>query len=78
MDYKELFKNQMSLEYQQLEDAVRQNFGNCIDSLMSTVISAIVLTYKFIIKKLRKMKYIKKDRTVFDIEKIHCGDEVLY
>lgn len=24
------------------------------------------------------MKYFKKDRTVFDIEKIHCGDEILY
>lgn len=58
MNYKELFKSQMSLEYQQLEDAVRQNFSNCIDSLVSTVISAIVLTYKFIIKK------IKKDETL--------------
>ena len=54
MNYKELFKTQMSLEYQQLEEAVRQNFGNCIDSLISTVISAIVLTYKFIIKKIKK------------------------
>lgn len=54
MNYKELFKAQMSLEYQQLEEAVRQNFGNCIDSLVSTVISAIVLTYKFIIKKIKK------------------------
>lgn len=24
------------------------------------------------------MKHIKKDRTIFDIEKIHCGDEVIY
>ena len=24
------------------------------------------------------MKHIKKDRTVYDIEKIHCGDEILY
>ena len=54
MNYKELFKTQMSLKYQQLEEAVRQNFGNCIDSLVSTVISAIVLTYKFIIKKVKK------------------------
>lgn len=54
MNYKELFKTQMSLDYQQLEEAVRQNFGNCIDSLISTVISAIVLTYKFIIKKVKK------------------------
>lgn len=54
MNYKELFKTQMSLDYQQLEDAVRQNFGNCIDNLVSTVISAIVLTYKFIIKKVKK------------------------
>lgn len=54
MNYKELFKTQMSLEYQQLEEAVRQNFGNCIDSLVSTIISAIVLTYKFIIKKIKK------------------------
>ena len=54
MNYKELFKAQMSLEYQQLEDAVRQNFGNCIDSLVSTVISAIVLAWKFIIKKIKK------------------------
>lgn len=54
MNYKKLFKTQMSLEYQQLEEAVRQNFGNCIDSLVSTVISAIVLTYKFIIKKIKK------------------------
>lgn len=58
MNYKELFKSQMSLEYQQLEDAVRQNFSNCIDSLVFTIISAIVLTYKFIIKK------IKKDETL--------------
>lgn len=56
--YLELFKTQMSLEYQQLEEAVRQNFSNCIDSLISTIISAIVLTYKFIIKK------IKKDETL--------------
>lgn len=54
MNYKELFKMQMSLDYQQLEETVRQNFGNCIDSLISTVISAIVLTYKFIIKKVKK------------------------
>ena len=54
MNYKELFKTQMSLDYQQLEDAVRQNFGNCIDSLVSTIISAVVLTYKFIIKKIKK------------------------
>ena len=54
MNYKELFKSQMSLEYQQLEDVVRQNFSNCIDSLVSTIISAIVLTYKFIIKKIKK------------------------
>lgn len=54
MNYKELFKTQMSLEYQQLEEAVRQNFGNCIDSLVSTIISAVVLTYKFIIKKIKK------------------------
>lgn len=54
MNYKELFKTQMSLEYQQLEEAVRQNFGNCIDSLESTIISAVVLTYKFIIKKIKK------------------------
>lgn len=54
MNYKELFKTQMSLDYQQLEDAVRQNFGNCIDNLVSTVISAIVLTYKFITKKIKK------------------------
>lgn len=54
MNYKELFKMQMSLEYQQLEEAVRQNFGNCIDSLVSTIISAVVLTYKFIIKKIKK------------------------
>ena len=54
MNYNELFKTQMSLDYQQLEDAVRQNFGNCIDNLVSTVISAIVLTYKFIIKKVKK------------------------
>ena len=54
MNYKELFKTQMSLEYQQLEEAVRQNFGNCIDSLISTIISAVVLTYKFIIKKIKK------------------------
>lgn len=54
MNYKELFKAQMSLEYQQLEEAVRQNFGNCIDSLVSTIISAVVLTYKFIIKKIKK------------------------
>ena len=58
MEYKELFKTQMSLEYSQLEDAVRQNFSNCIDNLISTVISAIILTYKFIIKK------IKKDETL--------------
>lgn len=54
MNYKELFKTQMSLEYHQLEEAVRQNFGNCIDSLVSTIISAVVLTYKFIIKKIKK------------------------
>ena len=54
MNYKELFKTQMSLEYQQLEEAVRQNFGNCIDSLVSTIISAVVLTWKFIIKKIKK------------------------
>lgn len=54
MNYKELFKTQMSLEYQQLEEAVRQNFGNCIDSLVSTIISAVALTYKFIIKKIKK------------------------
>ena len=24
------------------------------------------------------MKHLKKEHTVFDIEKIHCGDEVLY
>ena len=54
MNYKELFKTQLSLEYQQLEEAVRQNFGNCIDSLVSTIISAVVLTYKFIIKKIKK------------------------
>lgn len=24
------------------------------------------------------MKHIKKDRTVYDIEKIHCRDEILY
>lgn len=54
MNYKELFKTQMSLEYQQLEEAVRQNFGNCIDSLISTIISTVVLTYKFIIKKIKK------------------------
>ena len=24
------------------------------------------------------MKHYKKDRTVYDIEKIHCGDEVIY
>lgn len=54
MNYKELFKTQMSLEYQQLEEAVRQNFGNCIDSLVSTIISAVVLIYKFIIKKIKK------------------------
>lgn len=54
MNYKELFKMQMSLEYQQLEEAVRQNFGNCIDNLVSTIISAVVLTYKFIIKKIKK------------------------
>ena len=24
------------------------------------------------------MKHIKKNRTIFDIEKIHCGDEVIY
>lgn len=54
MNYKELFKTQMSLEYQQLEEAVRQNFGNCIDSLVSTIISAVVLTYKFIIRKIKK------------------------
>lgn len=54
--YKELFKTQMSLEYQQLEDAVRQNFSNCIDSLVSTVISAIVLTWKFIVNKIKKNK----------------------
>lgn len=54
MNYKELFKTQMSLEYQQLEEAVRQNFGNCIDSLVSTIISAVVLTWKFIIRKIKK------------------------
>ena len=52
--YKELFKTQMSLDYQQLEEAVRQNFSDCIDSLISAVISVIVLTYKFITKKLKK------------------------
>lgn len=56
MNYKELFKTQMSLEYQQLEEAVRQNFGNCIDSLISTVISAVVLTWKFIVNKVKKNK----------------------
>lgn len=54
IQYKELFKTQVSLEYQQLEEAVRQNFSNCIDNLISTIISAIVLTYKFIIKKIKK------------------------
>lgn len=52
--YKELFKEQMSLDYQQLEEAVRQNFSDCIDSLISAVISVIVLTYKFIIKRVKK------------------------
>lgn len=52
--YKELFKAQMSLDYQQLEGAVRNNFGNCVDSLVVTIISAIVLTWKFIIKKVKK------------------------
>lgn len=52
--YKELFKTQMSLDYQQLEEAVRNNFGNCVDSLVVTIISAIVLTWKFIIKKIKK------------------------
>lgn len=52
--YKELFKEQMSLDYQQLEEAVRQNFSDCIDSLISTIISAVVLTYKFIIKRAKK------------------------
>lgn len=56
MNYKELFKTQMSLEYQQLEEAVRQNFGNCIDNLVSTIISVIVLTWKFIVNKVKKNK----------------------
>ena len=56
MNYKELFKTQMSLEYQQLEKVVRQNFGNCIDSLVSTIISAVVLTWKFIVNKVKKNK----------------------
>ena len=52
--YKELFKEQMSLDYKQLEEAVRQNFSDCIDSLISTIISTVVLTYKFIIKRIKK------------------------
>lgn len=52
--YEELFKTQMSLEYQQLEEAVRQNFSNCIDNLILTIISIIALVHKFIIKKLKK------------------------
>lgn len=52
--YEELFKTQMSLEYQQLEEAVRQNFSNCIDSLILAIISVIALTHKFIIKKLKE------------------------
>lgn len=52
--YEELFKTQMSLEYQQLEEAVRQNFSNCIDNLILAVISVIALAHKFIIKKLKE------------------------
>ena len=52
--YEELFKTQMSLEYQQLEEAVRQNFSNCIDNLILAIISVITLVHKFIVKKLKK------------------------
>ena len=49
--YKELFASYSSLDYETIKGAIKENADQLLNSAITTALSIVVFTWKFIIKK---------------------------
>ena len=49
--YKELFASYSSMDYETIKSIVKENVDQLLNSIITTILSIVVFTWKFIIKK---------------------------